>query len=356
MARLANFLMLIVVLGILAVGCGNESGTLTSQDSEVPSQALSAAIPPGATIESATFYIYVEQASNQTISIHRITAPWEEMIVTWENFGGAYVPGVSGSFVADGVGWRSANITGLVQDWYMGVYENYGFLLSQDESNSPLTAYHSRNNSVNQPYVELCYSSGGGTTCETVEIVADAWIYEIVPDANTGSYNNLLTGWRVPTSLEKQSLLRFELEPMEEEGCTRTIGYWKNHAGFGQGQQSDMVTPLLPIRLGDAGGSKSILVADAATAVDVLEMKTYGKPSNGITKLYAQLLGAKLNVASGASGSDVADAIADADAFLAGTDWNDWKGLSDADKEMVLDWKDMLDDYNNGVIGPGHCD
>ena len=39
-------------------------------------------------------------------------------------------------------------------------------------------------------------------------------------------------------------------------GCTRTIGYWKTHAGFGP--QADAVTPLLPILLGSAGGAMTL--------------------------------------------------------------------------------------------------
>ena len=30
--------------------------------------------------------------------------------------------------------------------------------------------------------------------------------------------------------------------------------------------------------------------------------------------------------------------------------------LSKDDRQMVLEWKDMFDMYNNGHIGPGHCD
>lgn len=137
-------------------------------------------------------------------------------------------------------------------------------------------------------------------------------------------------------------------------GCTRTIGYWKNHAGFGP--QDDMVTALLPIWLGDDDGDESLAVTDAATAVAVLEMRTYGRPNNGITKLYAQLLAAKLNVAAGADGSAVADVVDAADDFLAAHDWSAWSGLSRDDQHMVLDWMSMLDDYNNGYVGPGHCD
>jgi hypothetical protein len=137
------------------------------------------------------------------------------------------------------------------------------------------------------------------------------------------------------------------------EGCSRTIGYWKTHAGFGP--QDDVVTQYLPIWLGNAGGDKSIEVTSAAIAVDVLKMKTYGKNNNGITKLYAQLLAAKLNFAADADDSDVADKVSDADDFLADHDWNDWKILSDADQDMVMDWQGALDMYNNGDIGPGHC-
>jgi len=137
-------------------------------------------------------------------------------------------------------------------------------------------------------------------------------------------------------------------------GCTHTIGYWKTHAGFGP--QPDFVTQYLPIYLGTPGGVKTLNVTTASIAVNVLSQDVYGVASNGITKLYAQLLGAKLNGASGADLTDVAAAIAAADLFLATHDYLDWDGLTRADKNMVLGWQGMLDDYNNGLIGPVHCD
>lgn len=139
-----------------------------------------------------------------------------------------------------------------------------------------------------------------------------------------------------------------------EPGCTRTIGYWKNHTGFGP--QDDEVTALLPLDLGSAGGSATLAVTDAATARDVLKQNVYGKPNNGITKLYAQLLAAKLNVAAGADASAVSAEMAAADAFLAANDHTAWNALSSADRTQVLAWKDHFDAYNNGLIGPGHCD
>ncbi|MFQ3664224.1 MAG: hypothetical protein SNJ69_17750, partial [Chloroflexaceae bacterium] len=135
-------------------------------------------------------------------------------------------------------------------------------------------------------------------------------------------------------------------------GCTRTIGYWKTHAGF-TGRNPDRVTPLLPVWLGTAGGARSVQVTTAAQAVSILNMN--GDASNGINKLYAQLLAARLNIASGADGSAVASTIASADSFLASRNASDWNSLSRAQRQQVLAWMTTLDNYNNGSIGPGHC-
>ncbi len=117
------------------------------------------------------------------------------------------------------------------------------------------------------------------------------------------------------------------------------------------------MTPLLGdgIWLGDPAGPKSLAVTNRTIARDVLRENVYGSQSNGITKLYAQLLGTKLNVANGADDDAVEAAIAAADAFLATHNHLDWAGLSAADRAQVLAWKDTCDDYNNGEIGPGHC-
>jgi hypothetical protein len=137
-----------------------------------------------------------------------------------------------------------------------------------------------------------------------------------------------------------------------KNGCTRTPGYWKNHAGFKK--QADVVTPLLPLWLGTAGGAKSIKVTTAAQAVDLLNRAN--DSSNGINKLYSHLLAAKLNGAANASTAGVDATIAAADAFLANNNSAGWTGLSAAQQAQVLAWKDKLDSYNNGNEGTRHCD
>jgi hypothetical protein len=135
-------------------------------------------------------------------------------------------------------------------------------------------------------------------------------------------------------------------------GCTLTAGYWKNHTGLGP--QADVVTALLPKLLGISGGAKTVTVNSVQQAVDILSRA--GDSSNGINKLYAQLLAAKLSIAyTGADPSAIASTIAYADAFLATKNAADWNGLNKQTKGKVLSWAETLDNYNNGLIGPGHC-
>lgn len=134
--------------------------------------------------------------------------------------------------------------------------------------------------------------------------------------------------------------------PPPSQGCTLTIGYYKNHP--------EAIAPL-PIYLGTQGGAKTLIVSSQQIGVNVLGQKTYGTSANGITKLYAQLLAAKLNILSGANNSAVASAITSADAFLATHNHTDWTLLTSAEQTSVLAWHTALDNYNNGLTGPGHC-
>jgi uncharacterized repeat protein (TIGR01451 family) len=134
--------------------------------------------------------------------------------------------------------------------------------------------------------------------------------------------------------------------------CTLTIGYWKTHAGF-TGRNADRVTPELPQWLGNVAGAKSVQVGNAPQAVSLLSMS--GDASNGVNKLYAQELAAKLNIFRGSSPTAVASTLAAADAFLASYNSGDWAALSKTQKTQVNNWATTFDQYNNGLIGPGHC-
>lgn len=203
--------------------------------------AMSMMAQPGVAadgIDSATLYIYVRSASGATVNVHRVTAPWTETGVTWNNFGGDFDPEIVDSFVADGVGWRSADVTALVQAWYSG--GNYGLLIEQGKSEGTIYESSESDPVDVRPKLEICFS---GTGCVIIQRgtwgnVADAYIWELMPDFNGGG-GSLYTG--LVLGVEKQSLLQFELPPPPPppgQGCTP--GGWQGgHLSWRWDQASD---------------------------------------------------------------------------------------------------------------------
>ncbi len=119
------------------------------------------------------------------------------------------------------------------------------------------------------------------------------------------------------------------------ENCTYTQGYWKNHAER---------WPASYLTLGTVNYSASQLLSIFNKSVS----------GNGLISLAHQLIAAKLNIANGANPSGVAGTIAAADALIGllivppvGTGY-----LKPKDTSALTQ---MLDDFNNGVSGPGHC-
>ncbi|MBN2541282.1 hypothetical protein JXI42_00290 [bacterium] len=120
------------------------------------------------------------------------------------------------------------------------------------------------------------------------------------------------------------------------EGCTYTQGYWKTHP---------LDWPVTNLTLGT-------VYYDQAQLLDIFHRSVHG---NGLVSLAHQLIAAKLNVANGADGSCVIDAIADADALI-GELLIPPVGDGYLETWVTDPTANILDDYNNGIIGPGHCD
>ncbi|GEM_PF-5865290 len=116
--------------------------------------------------------------------------------------------------------------------------------------------------------------------------------------------------------------------------CTYTQGYWKNHT---------KVWPVNGMTVGGVNYSNAQLVT-------IFQTPTGG---DATYILIHQLIAAKLNVANGASTSDVkvADAITKANAWLV----SNKLGTNPANGAEGIGYSVTLDDYNNGIIGPGHC-
>jgi hypothetical protein len=129
------------------------------------------------------------------------------------------------------------------------------------------------------------------------------------------------------------------------ENCTFTIGYWKTH-GAGdchQGNNPD-AWPVASLTLGTVNYTAAQLCA-------ILNEPTAG---NGLVSLAHQLIAAKLNIANGADGSAVAATIAAADAQIGGLVIPP-VGAGYLTPASTSGKTQTLDDFNNGIIGPGHC-
>ncbi len=84
------------------------------------------AIPAFCDLTGATLRLFsTAAAGGRTIEVQRASASWTELGVTWNN-----APGVTGALAtsSSGTGWRSWNVTSLVQSQYSGT--NNGFRVS----------------------------------------------------------------------------------------------------------------------------------------------------------------------------------------------------------------------------------
>ncbi len=129
--------------------------------------------------------------------------------------------------------------------------------------------------------------------------------------------------------------------PEVEDDCTLTQGYWKTHneTATQPGLMSDWPEPE------DEANELC-----GQTWLDILHAPPVGGDAWII--LAHQWIAARLNVASGASTGDQVDqSLADAEAILV----ENCDGLPTDTRADALYLAGVLDEYNNGVIGPGHC-
>jgi hypothetical protein len=118
------------------------------------------------------------------------------------------------------------------------------------------------------------------------------------------------------------------------QDCTFTFGYWKNHPD---------AWPVTSLTLGTVN----------YTQADLLSILGTPSGGNGLLILAHQLIAAKLNIAQGASGP-CCNWIATADGLIGGLVIPPVGG-GFLDPATVNAAANALDDYNNGRIGPGHC-
>jgi len=122
-----------------------------------------------------------------------------------------------------------------------------------------------------------------------------------------------------------------------EGGCTLTQGYWKNHSIYGKNKSQQTPWPI----------SEDTQLCGESW-YDILHTAPKGDAWYVVAH---QFIAASLNAATGADvPPGVAEALSAAEGYLADCE------ISKAEKADALASKDVLDEYNNGDVGPGHCD
>jgi hypothetical protein len=119
------------------------------------------------------------------------------------------------------------------------------------------------------------------------------------------------------------------------QNCTFTLGYWKNHFES---------WPVAGLTLGTVNYTNNELLA-------ILWHQPQG---NKLVILTHQLIAAKLNLANGADPGAIAATIASADALIGGL-VSPPIGAGTLPSSPAVGYANTLDDFNNGLIGPGHC-
>lgn len=126
-------------------------------------------------------------------------------------------------------------------------------------------------------------------------------------------------------------------ETGDDGGCVLTQGYWKNHNASSEHPHNQIAWPI----------PEDTALCDS-TWLEILW--TPPKHGNAWLILAHQWIAARLNVAAGAAAPDeVGAAIDEAGTLLEGC------SIADGDRDHALELADMLDGYNNGMMGTDHC-
>lgn len=170
---------------------------------------------------------------------------------------------------------------------------------------------------------------------------------EIIDEPGEGTYpgNDL-----IPDGFDLQAIAFESTCEPETGGCTSTQGYWQTHnESFRGGAPADETWEEL-----GPDAEQTEFFDSGETYFDVIWAPVKG---NKAMSLAHQYIAAELNLLAGASmPSDVEDA------FNAATDWftanatGDEFPVVEGDGGDLSDWHETLTAYNEGEIGPGHCD
>lgn len=181
---------------------------------------------------------------------------------------------------------------------------------------------------------EFLFDNGASTNCAQELMCGTDYVFRAFAHANS-KMNRSLFSANVTCSTSPCN--------PPSEGCTYTQGYWKTHGPIPTGNNVNEWTV-------------TSLVLGTVNYTDLELLSIFNTPAsgNGLIALAHQLIAAKLNIAHGSDGTAVASAISAADALIGGNvvpPLGTGYLAPSATSALIT----TLANYNEGAIGPGHC-
>ena len=224
-------------------------------------------------------------------------------------------------YVANGSVWTSSDDPGLCHASFSGNANSSRYNLAAGES-------------VTISIGDLLFDNGTSASCVEPLACGTTYVFRAFAHANSTYSRSEFTANLQCSTLPCEDL---------QLGCTYTQGYWKTHGPIPTGNNINQ-WPVTSLSLG------------TVSYTDLELQAIFDKPAagNGLISLAHQLIAAKLNIANGADGTAVAAAITAADALIAGLVVPP-VGSGSLPPSATSSLTTTLTSYNEGIIGPGHC-
>jgi hypothetical protein len=227
----------------------------------------------------ATFWWYQSQSNAAgclDVSLHRVTAPWSEGTVTWQNQPSHDPAAISTTCVGNSfsLGWKAFDVTSLVQAWFAGSVPDFGFVIRDpNESNAGAARPglgHSReySNPALHPYLEIELAESFGSSCTTH---ATAPIWTVAGGAAImGETIDLQLSDVLPNSL---ALAFFGLDNTQWNGAPLPV----SRAGIGFPNCDLNVEPGVGVTIGIVASGTATLSVLVPTAASFSGMSLYSQ-------------------------------------------------------------------------------
>jgi hypothetical protein len=245
--------------------------------------------------------------------------------------------GASGAPAGFSIQWMTAaDYAANGNSWYAS--EDLRLCKASFSGNANLSRYNlAAGQSVTVNIGEFLFDNGASTNCGDALTCGTTYVFRAFAHATSTLMRSEFTA-----NLECSTLACGA-----DEHCTYTQGYWKTHGPTPTGNNVNE----WPQDVKDNGLLLGTVSYDTTQLQSIFDKPAAG---NGLIVLAHQLIAAKLNVANGTDDTDIAAAIAAADALI-GSLVVPPVGSGFLAPSATSSLTTALTNYNEGATGPGHC-